>query len=289
MHRTIPAALCGLFLAAGSVMAQGGQDVLDILRVKVRFDKSAEYEENVKKLAEINRKYKGDHWLALSTEYGEQGTFTFSSPRENMAAIETAAAAFENALKEGLGAAGAKLMQSLNADSASVETELRRRRWDLSVHPPEDAVEQAKTVAHARWIRSLRVALKPGKSLEFATAWKPLQAQLEKVYPPVTIWASEVTTGTPAIYFATYLKNLGELDAAGVAVQSVLGSEEYRRLMVGLSDLAFDSRWEIYRLRPELSCVPDELAALDPAFWRPAPPATAVPKPKPAAAAPGKK
>ena len=289
MNRTVLAAACGLILAAGSAMAQAGLDLLDVMKVRVRYDKATEYEDGVKKLAEANRKYKGDHWIAFSVEYGEQGTFYFSSPRENLAAIETGSAAFGNALKEGLGPAGDKLMQSLYADSAAVETELRHRRWDLSVHPPADQVEAAKAVAQARWIRALRVSLKPGKSLEFAQAWKPFQSQLDKVYPPISVWVSEASTGTSAIYFASYYRNMAEMDSASAAVQSVLASEEYQRLMRGLSDDASGSRWEIYRLRPELSCVPEELAELDPAFWTPKPPAAAAPKPKPSAPPPAKK
>jgi hypothetical protein len=66
-----------------------------------------------------------------------------------------------------------------------------------------------------------------------------------------------------------------------------LASEAYREFSRKTADLIVKSTWEIHRIRPELSCAPDELAALDPEFWRPKS-ATVATRMKKDAAAPKK-
>src|ERR1035437_8492464 len=83
MGRFVTAAACGFLLTSACAMAQTGADYLDLTRVQVRGDKSKEFEDAVKKMAEVNRKYKGDRWVALSTEYGEFGGYSFSSGRRS--------------------------------------------------------------------------------------------------------------------------------------------------------------------------------------------------------------
>src|SRR3954452_22277751 len=109
MGRNVTAAICGLLLTGACAVAQTGVDYLDLTRLQVRGDKSKEFEDAIKKLVDVNRKYKGDRWVALSTEYGEFGQYSFSSTRANMAAVESGMTAFQNALKEGLGPLGDKL------------------------------------------------------------------------------------------------------------------------------------------------------------------------------------
>src|SRR3954470_15458854 len=173
MGRNVTIAICGLLLGGVSAVAQTGADYLDLTRVQVRGDKSKEFEDAIKKMAEVNRKYKGDRWVALSTEYGDLGGYSFSSTRQNMEAVETAMGAFQNALKEGMGPLADKLMRDLMAYSVSSHSELRHRRWDLSVNAPSDMEGLTKMVAKTRWIRTLTVNLKPGRNMEYIEAWKP--------------------------------------------------------------------------------------------------------------------
>ena len=198
MRQTAMAPVCGFVLTSACAMAQTGADYLDMTRVTVRGDKTKEFEDTVKKLVEVNRKYKGDRWVALSTEYGDFGGYTFSSTRENLAAVETGMGAFAKALKEGLGPMSDKIMRDLASFSASGHNELRHRRWDLSVNKPSSSEDLLKTIAQTRWIRVLTVNLKPGRAGEYIQAWKPFMAELERVSPPVPVLVSESNTGAPA-------------------------------------------------------------------------------------------
>lgn len=271
------AATCGLFVMSACAMAQA--EYLDMTRVTVRGDKIKDYEDAVKKLADVNRRYKGDRWIALSTEYGDFGGYTFSSTRENLAGVEEGMGAFQKALKEGLGPLGDKLMRDLYGFSAAGHNELRHRRWDLSVNKPSSTAELMKMVAGTRWIRVLTVDLKPGRNMEYAEAWKPFGEELAKVTPAVPIMVSESATGSPAMYMAVYFKSWAEMDASNAGVQAAFRSAAYARLTKVNQEAVVSSRWEVNRVRPDLSNPPDDVVQADPTFWKPKPAAAAAPKP----------
>ena len=286
MRKTILAAVCALVFSAGFALAQQGEtQLLDILKVKVRPDKTMEYENAIRKLADINRK-KGDHWIAFSTEYGDSGTIYFSSVRMGYGDIETGFAVMQKAMTEAVGTAGmAKMFADLNAMSVSGTAEIRRRRWDLSVNPPPSREEAMRIAATSRWIRSIRIDVKPGRMPEFIEAWKPWQAELSRVEPRISVWASVAETGPPAMVLTAFYKSLKEIDAAYPGVQKAVASDTYRTFSRSVAELAGMTNWEIHRLRPDLSNAPEEMAAMDPAFWKPTPAA----KPKPAAEKPAEK
>jgi hypothetical protein len=280
MPRSLTTLICGFVIASGCAIAQPPTAFLDILKVHVRPEKRKDYEDAIKRLAEVNRKFKGDRWIAISTEYGDSGSLIFASLRDNMASIETAYGAFEKAMKEGFGSGAEQFMYNLGAWSASYTTEIRRRRLDLSVNPPSSPEDVSKMVASSRWLRTYRADLKPGKSADYVAAWRPFQAELAKVTPPITVLVSESVTGTPALFFATYLKSLADIDVQSAAVQKAIASVAYVNLQKSGGDAQQSGMWEIHRIRPDLSCAPEEIVNLDPAFWKPAPRAPAKPKPE---------
>src|SRR6058998_3673962 len=126
-----------------AVRAQG--DYLDVLTVKVKPEKVADFLALTKRFAEANRKFNGDRWLALESVYGEANVYQFTSVRKNYADIETSNDAEMLAVNKGLGKEGAqKLEQDFNNCIVSSRSELRRRRWDLSSKAPADAEAYAK-------------------------------------------------------------------------------------------------------------------------------------------------
>src|SRR5262249_10259693 len=135
---------------------QDAPEYIDTFKVKVRPDKLAEYEKNVRKLADANRK-NGDRWIAYSTEYGEGGKIYFSPLPRNLAEVELGMNAFNAALKEAYGPAGQKLMYDIIAGSQDATSELRQRRFDLSVNVPSTPEERLKMLAGTRFFRTVRV------------------------------------------------------------------------------------------------------------------------------------
>jgi hypothetical protein len=260
--------VCLLAASASSTFAQSLPMYLDISRAQVKLDRTKEFEDNVKKIVDVNRRMKGDRWIALSTEYGNAGTYQFASSRENLAAVESGMEAFMRAIKEGMGPLGDKLLRDVMGASNTFRSELRRRRWDLSVHPPSDPAAMNDLLAHTRWIRTIRIDVKPGKGMEFIDAWKQWQQELDGVAPPLTVVVSEASTGTPAMHVAMYEKSMAQMDAENAAVQKAVASPAYANLMKMSGDAVAMTNWEIHRLRPELSNPPDEVVNADPGFWK---------------------
>jgi hypothetical protein len=263
-------------------------DLIDVFIVKVKPDKRMEFENSIKKMVDANRKNGGDNWLTYATEYGDQGTYYFTSSRENMASIDAASSAFMKAMTTAFGKAGAdKVFADMMAASITTRGQIRRRRPDLSAHPLKDSDDLMKLLGETRWLRTVRVDLKPGKTREFAEAWNPYKLELEKVLPDKFISVSQTTTGTPALYMTIFAKTLADFDRYDAAVVQAMESDAYRSFTQRLGDLASMTTWEIYRIVPELSNVPDRVAAVDPAYWRPKPATPVKPKPKEAAPAKG--
>src|SRR2546427_471431 len=123
---------CGMLFASMG-LGQGQQAYLDVFIAKVKPEKRAEFDAICKKIAEANRRFKGDNFLASDAVYGEGNTVSFVSPRGSYRDIEKASDVFLSSLKKAYGQAGAdKLFQDLNNTLASSRSEVRRRRWDLT-------------------------------------------------------------------------------------------------------------------------------------------------------------
>src|SRR6266567_5961421 len=144
--------LCTAALAV-SALAQTPTGIVDMYVVKVKPEKRMDFDAIGKKIAEANRKHKGDAWIAYGTEYGEQNTVMFASVRENYAAIDKASELFMGAMKEGYGPNFMKLFQDMNNCVVSSRGEVRRRRIDLSWNVPGDQAAVEKMVGQSRWMR----------------------------------------------------------------------------------------------------------------------------------------
>src|ERR1035438_8886800 len=136
--RVYAAGMLSLFLAASS-FAQPSAGYLDISIFHVKPEKRSEFDALAKKIAEIQRKQKGDYWTAAETLYGEQNTIYISSQRASYAETDKAMSAFEAAMAKALGAGAGKFFQDLNNCLISTRAEMRLRRLDLSRDAPADA------------------------------------------------------------------------------------------------------------------------------------------------------
>src|SRR5436305_881607 len=156
-------------------------DYLDVFTVKVRPEKRAEFDAVARRIADANRKAKGDFWVAMSIEYGEGNTVQFVSQRENYAAIDSGMTAFMKAIDTGYGPGGiSKMMADFNNTIVSSRSEIRRRRLDLTVNPPTDAETYSKLVGSARWLRTFKITVKNGHEDDFEQRAKEAKAAIEK-------------------------------------------------------------------------------------------------------------
>ena len=270
----------GLLLTAtlgAPVAAQMQDGYLDMYVAKVKLGKRGDFDAINKKMVEINRKNKGDTWLAYQVLYGESNTVYFTSTRANYAAIDEGIKAFEGATTKALGAAGMhKLFTDFDATVDSERGELRHRRWDLTASAPTDSAAYNKLIGNARYLRTAIVRVRPGRVLDYEAQLKLGKNAQERGNPGITSFVSQGVAGgqTGIFYITTALTSLGDLDKIK-PLQEVLGSS-YASYQKIVAEAVLGTEIIIARFLPELSNPPDEIAAVDAKFWRPAPP------PKPA-------
>lgn len=264
---------------------QAPEQYLDVFSVKVKPEKRAAFDAIAKKIAEANRQNKGDNWVALETAYGEGNAVRFVSARGSYADIDKAFETFFGALNKAYGKAGTeKIFQDFSSCTASSQSEIRRRRWDLSSNVPADAAARSKVLGEARWVRTVIVRVRPGHRLKYEEQMRAVKAALEKATPKDVAYVSESIAGEQGtVYYISWFRSsLAGFDG-GASLLQLLGEGGYEKFLKVTSESVQTTEVIISRILPELSNPPEETAAVDPAFWRPKP-AAAKPAAKAAAA-----
>jgi len=234
--------------------------------------KRGEFDTLTKRAVQINRKNKGDTWLAYEIAYGANNTVYLVSSRSGYGAAAEGMKTFEAAMIAAVGAAGMRqLFEAWEATLESERSELRRRRWDLSASAPSDAAAYNRRVGESRYLRSAVVYVRPGRIPDYEAQLKIVKEAQERVNAGVPVFVSQGVAGqqTGVFYITTLLKSLSDLDEIK-PVQEVLGSSyaSYARIV---AECVSETAVQIGRFLPELSNPPEEIVAIDPKFWRPAP------------------
>lgn len=268
--------------------AQTYEGYLDVLTCKVKPEKRSDFDGLSKKVADANRRYKGDTFLASQVEYGEQNTVIFTSGRENYAAIEKGNNAFESAMKEAFGPASAQMQKDFNACLISSQAEIRKRRGDLSINLPSDMAGVLKVVGSSRWLRTVAVHVRPGKIDEFERQLKALKEGVERSDSGGLM--SLVSQGIAGergtvFYLSSFRASLADFDKAPPPLRQRLGEEGFQQYQKGVSENVQFSEVTLSRFLPELSNPPKEVADASLDFWNPKPAAMKKPAGKPASPA----
>lgn len=279
------------------VTAQAQESYLDSYIAQVKPEKRTAFDALVKKLVAANRDHRGDNWIALETVYGEGNTINFVSTRQSYGDIEKATGAFMTAVEKAMGHPGTeKLFEELSNCTAESRGLLRRRRPDLSVNFPSDPAAQAKQVGNTRWIRSIRVFVRPGQGPRYEELLKEIKAAVEKANPNAISWVSQSVAGDRGtVYYISQLRSsLAGFDG-GPSLQQMMGNDAFQNYLKTYSEIVQTSEVTINQIVPGLSNPPADTVNAAPNFWRPnppAPPKAAAAKPaagKPAAAKPAGK
>jgi hypothetical protein len=275
-----------LAIFADSCLAQCYEGYVDVLSCKVKPEKRSDFDTVVKKMADANRRYKGDTFLTSQVEYGDQNTVTFSSGRENYAAIEKGLAAFETAVKEAFGPAAGQLEKEFNACLVSSHAEIRKRRADLSINLPKDMSALWKTIGESRWVRTAAYHIRPGHLDDFETEVKAIKEGVEKGDPqgPMSLVSQAIAGNHGAVFYITsFRKSLADFDKAPPPLKQLLGQEGYQQYQKANAENVQLFESSLSRFLPELSNPPKEIADASVDFWTPKPAVKNKPTPKPAA------
>ena len=280
MMRT--AVLCLLVATSIAAVAQsnGYTGYLDVYTVQVKPEKRAAFDAIAKKMADANRK-DGDKWVTYESVYGDANVINFVSTRTSLGDAETATASFMNALGKAFGgeAGVSKAMADFNSCIVSAHGEFRMRRGDLSANAPADAAALSKLVGTSRWLRTVRILVRPGKAAEFEEMAKRVKAAAERNSPNYVILFSQAVAGqTGIVYYATVLEpKLADYDSLP-SMPKLLGDgmADFEKMN---SDAIINTQSAIYHFVPNLSAPLTEIAAASPDFWNPKPMMAAKAKP----------
>lgn len=265
-----------LFLATLTSGLMTGQDAatyLDEYIAKVKPEKRAEFDAINKRAAALNRRNKGDTWLASENMYGEANVVTFVSLRSSFGDAQKGFDLFMGALaKPGGMAAAEKLMQDFNNTVVSARSEIRRRRPDLGTNVPTNAADTAAVIGKARFFYMVTVRVRPGRTLEYEEQMKMVRDARAKAGEKQTYFVSQSVVGLPgrSYYITRPLGSLSDIDGTPTLTQ-VLSANGYKQYEKGLAENTFSTELAIGRYLPELSNPPAEIVAADPAFWNPKP------------------
>ena len=255
------------------VAVHAQESYVDAYMVKVKPEKTAEFEALTKKWVAANRDNGGDRWITTETMYGEGDVYVFTSTRHSYAEIDQGNESMMAAVGKAFGQEGlGKLMQDYSSCLVWTRTELRRRRWDLSRKAPADAAAFAKLIGQSRVLRTVAVHVRNGHQMEFEALLKDVKAAAEKLANTQPVLVSQAVEGNkgPVYYVTTFRSSLGGFDN-NPTTKDILGEEAYKKFLQVNAEAVEEPVFTLYRFRADLSNPPDEIAAAAPDFWHPKP------------------
>ena len=269
-HKALWALAIAACLAAPvATRAQG--DYLDVLIVKVKPEKAIDYQANGKKYAEANRRANGDRWITFESVYGESNIFMYVSTRNEYADIDKALDAETAAIEKVFGKAAAqKLQLDFNNFVVWTRAEFRRRRWDLSRKAPQSAEEYAKLIGESRLLRTTAVHIRPGHVPEFEAVMKEAKEAAEKNPNTAPVFVSQVIEGSKgSVFYVTTLRaSMSGFDHNPTA-KEILGEDGFKKFQQVNAEAVEVTDSALYRINPELSNPPEEVARVAMDFWHP--------------------
>src|ERR1700730_593918 len=253
------------------VVVHAQRDYLDVYVVKVKPEKLADFEALTKKWIDANRRFNGDHWLAMETGYGDGNVFQFTSTRQDYADIDKVNEAEMNAANKAFGKENAEKMgRDFQNCLLWSHSELRRRRWDLSRKAPTDPAAYAKFIGESRVLRTTAVHVRPGRIADFEALLKEAKEAGEKNANTPPLFVSQAVEGSKgSTFYVTSLRSsLGGFDK-NPTIRDILGEEGYKKFLQVNAESVEQTESALFRFSPELSNPPEEVAAVAADFWHP--------------------
>ena len=179
----------------------------------------------------------------------------------------------------------AALTAELNRLSTADAAHINSVRSILTAYRPEMSYRTGGNIATMRYFQVTTYRVRPGYENEFTEAWRAVVAAHERANMQERWAFFQVMSGAPAgtfLYFSA-MKSLAEQDALGPmhtapAYRDAQGDEGRRQMRDLMRSGVITSDTQIFAFDPRMSYVSKEMAAADPDFWTPKPPA-----PRPAA------
>lgn len=215
------------------------------------------------------------HYLALSAESGSPEVM-FLEAYPSFAAIEQS----DNLSQK------EPLKSEIEAADADDGEQRSNSRNVAAIYHPELSYIPANPIAvgKTRYMMISTYRVRIGHNDDFLAGSKMVLDGYRRAMLETTVLTYEVIAGAPD---GTYiflepmasLKSMDEEPARQLALSTAIGSDRLKNLMKGAGDVFVSMENALYAISPEMSYVSKTTEDEDPAFWRPAPPASTSAKP----------
>lgn len=276
-------AACILFLsgAAGLCLAQQTSDqtsYLELSWMRVKQDKVAEFGQLASRIADANRRGKGDQWIAYMDYYGRDNYIWIVSRRNSLTELEPAMNSFMGAVKEFMGYSPERFMAETSKTVEASGGELLRQRFDLS-WGIKDADDWTAHLAKAHYVAVITVHVKAGHMADVENQLRTLKDAVvgHEDAPPGSVMQLLFGGDPGTFYVRIPLESITDMNKM-VSPRGALGEEGYKRYseMTAQNIVSFD--YALKRFVPEWSNPPAAFIEANPTMWKVKPIAPAKPK-----------
>jgi len=240
---------------------------LETTWMKVRQDKVAEFNQLAIRIADANRRGKGDNWVATVDMYGRDNYVEMTSTRSSLAEIEPGMNKFGGALKEFMGFSWERFAAETSKLTDSSGSELRVRHPELS-WKISDMPSWLAQVGKAKCLAIIIIQVKPG---HLADAEKQLIMIRDAANGKAEAMAGSVSQvsfgGDPGTFWITIpLPEITDMARMG-STRTLLGEEAYRQYSEMSAQNYAKVEYSLRRFVPEWSNPPAAFVEANPKFW----------------------
>lgn len=240
---------------------------LEVSWMKVKQDKVAEFGDIARRIADANRRGKGDNWVAYADFYGTDQYVTIGSMRSSLDQIEPGMNKFMSSVKEMMGYTPERLFAETARLVESSGNELRRRRWDLSWGAKDDQ-DWMSRMAKAAYLSVVTIHVKPGRILDAEKQIMMLKEAATNKEGQNAVSVTQVMFGgSPATFYITSpLESVGDIAKLGSA-RTILGDEGYRTYSQMTVENYASVDYRVVRAVPAWSNPPASYVESNPKLW----------------------
>lgn len=240
---------------------------VEVTWMKVRQDKVSEFDQMARRVADANRRGKGDNWIAYTDFYGTDQSVQIASTRTSPEAIEIGMSKFTASLKEIFGYNPDRFFSDMAKLVESSGTELRRRRSDLS-WGIKDGQDWTSKMARAAFLASVVIKVKPGRVPD---AEKQMVMMKEAGTSKGDSGAAMVTQvmlgGSAGTFYVTIpVESLRDLTTIPRA-PNLLGEDGYRNYSQMAAENYASVEFRLRRSVPAWSNPPSSYLEANPKLW----------------------
>jgi hypothetical protein len=281
-----PLLLAVTLLAAGysQVMAQaerrmGPPPVLLIVREEIKPGKMPAHNRHSASFAQIFGKLQTpNHRIALLPVAGSENEVIYITPLDTFAEMEQVNQDTDKKLAGATGATRSEL-DRLDREAADLHAGMRDM---FAVYRPELSYQPGVDVRTMRYFAITTVRVRPGQDDQYAEYVRNLlNAVRDKTKAELHIAAFQIIAGSPTTTYMFFrpMKSLAEYDLRiGPRVRDAMSDDQKKKADKMVGESVMFNETSVYAMTPQMSYVPKEFAAGDPAFWNPKP--AVAPKPK---------